>query len=398
MQTITDIELAGKRTLIRVDFNVPLDKAGQISDDARIRRALPTVQHAVAAGAKVVLASHLGRPEGKPVPRLSLQPVARRLAELLARPVRLAPDCVGGAVESLVDHMQNGDVVLLENLRFHAGEQQNSDAFAAALARLCDVYVNDAFAVCHRANASVVAVTRHVATCAAGLLLETELNYFEKAMTDPRRPLAAIIGGAKVSSKLAALQNMLQHVDKLFIGGAMANTFLKSSGCPVGTSKVEDDLLEAAAELMASASRRGIRLYLPVDVVAARHMDPASATRKVPAREIPADYMALDIGPATAMLYAEALADAGTIIWNGPMGVFELQPFSNGTAHVVKSLAASNALTIVGGGDTGAAVHKSGMADKVSYISTGGGAFLTLLEGRPLVAVSALLEAQQRAA
>lgn len=397
MQSIRDIVLAGKRTLIRVDFNVPLDKNGQISDDARIRRVLPTVQHAVAAGAKVILASHLGRPKGKAVPELSLQPVARRLAELLARPVSLAPDCVGSAVESLVEHMQDSDVLLLENLRFHAGEQQNSDEFAAALARLCDVYVNDAFAVCHRANASVVAVIRHVAQCATGLLLETELNYFEKAMTDPQRPLVAIIGGAKVSSKLAALQNMLQHVDKLLIGGAMANTFLKSSGCPVGTSKVEDDLLDAAAELVASASCRSIRLYIPVDVVAARHMDPTSATRRVPAREIPTDYMALDIGPATAMLYAEALADARTIIWNGPMGVFEMPPFSNGTAHLVKSLAESSALTIVGGGDTGAAVHKSGMADKISYISTGGGAFLTLLEGRPLVAVSALLEAQQKA-
>jgi len=397
MKTIRDIDIAGKRTLVRVDFNVPLNERGEITDDARIRRVLPTVTYALEKGAKLILASHLGRPKGKVVPRMSLDPVARRLAELTEKPVQLAPDAVGAGAEKVVAAMQPGDIVLLENLRFHAEEQANDDGFARALAGLCDVYVNDAFAVSHRANASVVAVTRFALVCAAGLLLEKELDYFHRAMTNPRRPLVAIIGGAKVSSKLAALHNLLQKVDKLIIGGAMANTFLKSMGCDMGSSKIEEDLIGDAAQIMAEADRRKVRLYLPVDAVAAREFSDQAPTRTLPVQEIPDGFMALDIGPATAMLYAEAMEDAGTIVWNGPMGVFEMVPFSKGTAHMVKTVAASAALTIVGGGDTGAAVHQSGLDEKISYISTGGGAFLRLLEGRDLPAVTALEEAWKTA-
>lgn len=390
MKTIRDIDIAGKRILMRVDFNVPLNDRGEITDDARIRRVLPTISYALEKGVRLILASHLGRPKGKVIPEMGLRPVAQKLAKILGKPVDLAPDTVGPEVEKQIAGMQTGDIVLLENLRFHAEEQQNDDGFAAALARLCDVYINDAFAVSHRANASVVAVTRFVPVCAAGLLLEKEFDYFHRAMMAPRRPLVAIIGGAKVSSKLAALDNMLKKVDKLIIGGAMANTFLKSTGCDMGNSRIEEDLIEAAAEIIAQADRQQISLYLPVDAVTARELNAQAPTRTLPVQEIPENFMALDIGPATAMLYAEALENAGTIVWNGPMGVFEMPPFSQGTAHMVKTVAASMALTIIGGGDTGAAVRQSGLEKKISYISTGGGAFLTLLEGKALPAVTAL--------
>ncbi len=397
MKTIRDIDISGKRTLIRVDFNVPLNEKCEITDDARIRRVLPTITYALEKGARLILASHLGRPKGKVVPEMSLGPVARRLGELTGKPVQLAPDAVGPEVEKLVAAMPPGDIVLLENLRFHAAEQANEEGFAKALAGLCEVYVNDAFAVSHRANASVVAVTRFAPVCVAGLLLEKELAYFHRAMTDPRRPLVAVIGGAKVSSKLAALHNLLRKVDKLIIGGAMANTFLKSKGFDMGSSRIEEDLIGDAAGILAEADRRRVRLYLPVDAVAARELNDQAPTRTLPVQEIPDGFMALDIGPATAMLYAEAMEDAGTIVWNGPMGVFERVPFSKGTAHMVKTVAASAALTIVGGGDTGAAVHQSGLDEKISYISTGGGAFLRLLEGRDLPAVTALQEAWKTA-
>ncbi len=397
MKTIRDIDISGKRTLIRVDFNVPLDEKGRITDDARIRRVLPTVEYALEKGAKLILASHLGRPKGQVMPAMGLAPVAQRLSELTGKPVQLAPDAVGPEVEKMVSDMQPGDILLLENLRFHAEEQADDEGFARQLASLCDVYVNDAFAVSHRANASVVAVTRFAPVCVAGLLLEKELEYFHRAMTDPRRPLAAVIGGAKVSSKLAALHNLLRKVDKLIIGGAMANTFLRGMGCDMGSSKIEEDLIGDAAEIVAEAQRRKVRLYLPVDAVAARELSDQAPVRTLPVQEIPEGLMALDIGPATAMLYAEALEDAGTIVWNGPMGVFEMVPFSKGTAHMVKTVAASAALTIVGGGDTGAAVHQSGLAEKISYISTGGGAFLKLLEGHELPAVAALEKAAETA-
>jgi phosphoglycerate kinase len=390
MKTIRDVEISGKRLLIRVDFNVPLDEYQNITDDARIRGVLPTIQYALDHNAMVILASHLGRPKGKAVPEFSLKPVAKRLGRLLGTEVAMAEDCVGDGVREQVQAMKPGDVLLLENLRYHAEEQANDGDFGKALADLCDIYVNDAFAVSHRVNASVVSVTQFAETCVAGFLLQKELDYFAKAMKDPRRPLVAIVGGAKVSSKLKAMENMLDHVDKLIIGGAMANTFLKRKGLDVGKSKVEEDLLDSAGALMDRAAERGVRLYLPVDVVAASRFDADAESIIVPAPEIPPDWMALDIGPATSLLYSEALYNAKTIIWNGPMGVFEMDAFSRGTLRMVETVADSYALTIVGGGDTDVAIHKAGEVERISYISTGGGAFLTLMEGKPLPAVKAL--------
>ncbi len=396
MKAVTEIDVAGKRVLCRVDFNVPLDETLQITDDARIRAALPTLRHVMEHQGKLIVASHLGRPKGQRVEKYSLAPVARRLEELLDVPVAFASDCVGAEVRSLIDRMQPGQVVLLENLRYHAAEEANDDAFGKELASLCDIYVNDAFAVCHRKNASVVSVTAHAPVSAAGILLKRELEYFEKAMAQPRRPLAAVVGGAKVSSKLAALTNMLRHVDKVIIGGAMANTFLRAGGVAVGASKIEEDLIGAAGDLMRQAAEKGIRFYLPVDAVVADAFDAGANTRIVPVQEIPEGWMVLDIGPATSLVYGQALQDAGTIVWNGPMGVFEMAAFSRGTMNMAESIADSKGLTIVGGGDTDAALHMAEKTDRVSYVSTGGGAFLALLEGKTLPAVAALESASNR--
>jgi phosphoglycerate kinase len=308
----------------------------------------------------------------------------------------MAPDCIGRDVQALVDSMGDGEILLLENLRFHPEEQADEEDFAKRLAGLCDVYINDAFAVSHRANASVHAITRHVPLCAAGFLLQTELEYFKKAMADPQRPLVAIVGGAKVSSKLGALENMLKNVDKIIVGGAMANTFLKSQGIDMGASRVEDELMSSAADIMAEAAGKGIKFYLPVDFVAASEFDARAEIKIVPAQEVPRGWMALDIGPATSLLYGEVLYDAKTVVWNGPMGVFEMDAFSRGTMSMVHSVANSYAMTIVGGGDTDVAIHKSGETERITYISTGGGAFLRLMEGKPLPAVVALEEAQVR--
>jgi len=392
MKSIKDIALKGKRVLVRVDFNVPLTTEGKIDDDSRIRAALPTLEYAVEQGAKLVVASHLGRPKGEVVAALSLSPVADRLGQLMGKSVGMAPDCVGPEVEALVEKMKPGEILLLDNLRFHAEEQANDNAFGQALGRLCDLYVNDAFAVSHRANASVVAVTKHAPQSAAGCLLIKELDWFKKAMINPRRPLAAVVGGAKVSSKLGALENMLRHVDKIIIGGAMANTFLRFFGFGVGKSKIEEDRIETAGEVYRRSLELGVKFYTPVDVVAAQRFDAEADSRVCTAQEIPADWMAMDIGPATTALYTEALSDAGTILWNGPMGVFEMNAFSEGTFSISHALAASQALTIVGGGDTGSAVHKAGDTGQMSYMSTGGGAFLTLMEGKILPAVAALEE------
>lgn len=390
MKTIKDIDISGKKVFIRVDFNVPLDVHQNITDDSRIRAVLGTLEYALDHNAKLIIASHIGRPNGKIVPELSLSPVAKRLGRLLRKDVIMAKDCIGLEIKTLVDQMKPGNVVLLENLRFHPEEQKNEDSFAKALAELCDVYINDAFAVSHRINASVVAITKFAPVSAAGFLLQKELCYFENALADPKRPLVAIVGGAKVSSKIGALENMLHHVDKFIIGGAMANTFLKSVGYDLGKSKVEMDLIKVATSVMKKAIKRGIKFYLPVDAVVASKFDAEAEIKIVTIQEIPEKWMALDIGPATSLLYSQALYDAKTIIWNGPMGVFEMDAFSRGTFAMARSVADSYALSIVGGGDTDVAIHKSGETDRITYISTGGGAFLALMEGKNLPAVAAL--------
>ena len=390
MKTIKDIDISGKKVFIRVDFNVPLDVHQNITDDSRIRAVLGTLEYALDHNAKLIIASHIGRPNGKIVPEQSLSPVAKRLGRFLRKDVIMAKDCIGLEIKTLVDQMKPGNVVLLENLRFHPEEQKNEDSFAKALAELCDVYINDAFAVSHRINASVVAITKFAPVSAAGFLLQKELCYFENALADPKRPLVAIVGGAKVSSKIGALENMLHHVDKFIIGGAMANTFLKSVGYDLGKSKVEMDLIKVATSVMKKAIKRGIKFYLPVDAVVASKFDAEAEIKIVTIQEIPEKWMALDIGPATSLLYSQALYDAKTIIWNGPMGVFEMDAFSRGTFAMARSVADSYALSIVGGGDTDVAIHKSGETDRITYISTGGGAFLALMEGKNLPAVAAL--------
>ncbi len=396
MKSIKEIEISDKYTLVRVDFNVPLDQNGNIEDDLRIRAVLPTLKYALDQGAKLIIASHLGRPKGEVVRGLSLSPVARHLTRLLGKETKMAPDCVGPEVKKLISKMSSGEILLLENLRFHPGEQKDDDTFAKELAGLCDLFVNDAFAVSHRANASVSAITKYAPASVVGFLLQKELAYFRHAMNDPKRPLTAIIGGTKVSSKLGALENMLRHVDRFIIGGAMANTFLKSSGVDVGKSRVEDDLLEVARSIMEKAAERGIKFYLPVDAVVANRIDPEAEIKIVPIQEMPADWMALDIGPATSLLYSAVLYDAKTIVWNGPLGVFEMDAFSRGTMAMAHTVANSYALTIAGGGDTGAAIRQTGETERISYISTGGGAFLCLLEGKILPAVAAIEAAEQR--
>jgi phosphoglycerate kinase len=390
--SIRDLDLRGKRVFVRVDFNVPL-KNGVIGDDTRIRAALPTIELARKAGATVVLASHLGRPKGKAAPEYSLAPVATRLAELIGHPVAFASDCVGAAAEAVVAeaHASSGGVVLLENLRFHAGEEKNDPAFAAALASLADAYVDDAFGAAHRAHASVEGITRHVRRAAAGLLMERELTYLGRALESPDRPFVAILGGAKVSDKLEVIENLLPKIDCLIIGGAMAYTFLKSRGVPVGGSLVEDDKLDTARQIEADAARRGARLELPVDHVVTTKLE-AGSPREVLAVGDAAigARLGVDIGPATVAKYRSAIEDAKAVIWNGPMGVFEIPEFAAGTMAVAQAVAAVHGTTIVGGGDSIAAVKKAGIADRITHISTGGGASLEFLGGRTLPGVAAL--------
>ena len=396
MLYINEIDIAKKRLFIRVDCNVPLDKNLNITDDTRIRRILPTINYALDEDAMIILASHLDRPKGKRVPEMSLAPVVRRLRRLVHKEVTLAPDCVGDEVEKMVEEMKPGDIIFLENLRFHPGETANDPEFSRKLAKLADIYINDAFAVCHRAHASVVGVPKYTKTCAAGFLLKDELIYFHRALEAPARPLVAVIGGSKVSSKLIALENLLNRVDKLIIGGAMANTFLKAFGYNVGNSFVESELLDIAKKLAKKAKYNGVKLYLPVDCVVAEAMEPHAETKIVPVQEVPAKWYILDIGPATTALFKEALQNARTIIWNGPMGAFEMDAFSRGTMAMVSHIADTYALTIVGGGDTDVAIYKAGAADRFSYISTGGGAFVELLEGKTLPGVAALEECVKR--
>ncbi|CAN2049693.1 Phosphoglycerate kinase [Candidatus Magnetomoraceae bacterium gMMP-1] len=393
MKTINEVDISDKRLLIRVDFNIPMDNNLNIRDDSRIKRVLDTINYALENNAKIILASHLGRPKGRKVPELSLAPVAEHLSDLIKKEVKLAPDCVGPDVKKMLSEMQQGDVVLLENLRFHAEEKKNDENFAASLASFCDIYINDAFAVSHRAHASVEAAARYAPRAVAGFLLKNELDYFKKAMDNPKRPLVAILGGAKISTKLKALNKILEKVDKVIIGGAMANTFLKSMGYNVGQSMVEDDHLLSAKAVLKKAASDKIPLYIPIDAIVADDFDQNAEKKLVPIQEVPSNQMIMDIGPATSMLYSEVLRDAQTIVWNGPVGVFEIDAFSRGTMDIAEYIVNSQALTIVGGGDTNAALHKAGLEEYVTYISTGGGAFLCLLEGSILPAISALNQA-----
>ena len=390
MKFIDQIDIRGKKVLLRFDFNVPMDSDLHIVNDARIREGLPSINYALDEDAKVICMSHLGRPGGEIVKSLSLAPVAKRLSRLLGKRVRMAGDCIGDNVKGMINDMEPGDILLLENLRFHPGETSNSDVLARELAGYADVYIDDAFGNAHREHASNVGITRFVKQCGAGFLMKKELNYFSKALENPARPLVAIIGGSKVSGKLEALLNLIKKVDKMIIGGGMAFTFLKAMGYDVGKSIVEENLLDKALEIMKTARELGIKLYFPVDCVVAEKMSADAETKIVPVQEINSHWVGLDIGPATITLFTEALSNAKTIIWNGPMGVFEMDAFGRGTSALAHSVASSYALTIVGGGDTDVAVHKAGETDNISYISTGGGAFLTLLEGKELPAVAAL--------
>ena len=389
-------ELLGKRVLVRVDFNVPLDESGNITDDTRIRAALPTIQYLTSKGAKVILTSHFGRPKGKVVESMRLTPVAKRLSELLGQPVIKTNDCIGDEVAAAVAGMQNGQVALLENVRFYAEEEANDPEFAKKLASVADLYVNDAFGTAHRAHASTEGVTHYLKPSVAGYLIEKELQYLQNAIEVPQRPLAAIIGGSKVSSKITVIEKLLEKVDKLLIGGGMIFTFYKARGLSVGKSLVEDDYLELARTLEVKAKEKGVELLLPTDVVVADKFDKDAESQVVSVESIPDGWMGLDIGPDAVKVFKAALADCKTVIWNGPMGVFEFDKFAQGTEAVAYSLAEitkTGATTIIGGGDSVAAVEKVGLADQMSHISTGGGASLELLEGKVLPGIAALDEA-----
>ena len=390
--SVRDLEPKSKRIFMRVDFNVPLNDAGEITDDTRIQASLPTIKYIVERSGRLILASHLGRPKGKVNPKMSLKPAATRLAQLLGKPVAFAADCIGPEAAAAAQALKDGDVLLLENLRFHPEEEKNVPEFAQKLAALAEVYVDDAFGSAHRAHGSTEGITHYLSPCAAGLLMEKELEYLGKAVENPARPYVAIVGGAKVSDKIELLQNFLKIADTVLVGGAMAYTFLKAQGVETGKSKTEDDKLDLAKTLLADAASRGKKFLLPIDHIVADKFDASAIAETVTSRAIPADRIGLDIGPATRAEYAAEIAKAKTIVWNGPMGVFEMPQFAEGTLAIAKAVAASSAVSIVGGGDSVAAVKKMGVADKISHISTGGGASLEFLSGITLPGVAALTE------
>jgi len=388
--SIKDLQLKGNRLFVRVDFNVPFDQEGRITNDTRIKASLPTIQYALANHARVILASHLGRPKGKTNPTMSLKPVAAALEKLLRQPVQMAQDCVGDAVLAQSKNLREGEVLLLENLRFHSQEEANDPEFSKQLASLCDLYVNDAFGTAHRAHASTAGMVPFVGKAAAGLLMEKELTYLEKATRNPDRPYVAILGGAKVSDKIEVIENLLGVVDVLLIGGGMAYTFLASEEYEIGKSLVETDKIDTAGHLLKMAQDRKVKLILPVDHVVTSKID-ASAEHKVTSiQETPMEWMGVDIGPETIVRFKQQIAAAKTILWNGPLGIFEVEPFAQGTMAIAQAVAESHATTIVGGGDSIAAIHKAGVEGKISHISTGGGASLEFLGGLKLPGVEAL--------
>ncbi|MBL7156990.1 MAG: phosphoglycerate kinase [Candidatus Omnitrophica bacterium] len=387
-KTITDVDIKGKKVLMRVDFNVPLDDKQDITDDTRIRKALPTIKYALETPSRVILMSHLGRPKGEVKPEMSLAPCAERLSKLLNKNVKMLKDCVGPEVESAVKNMKDGNIVLLENLRFHKAETKNDPEFAKALASLGDVFINDAFGTCHRLHASTEGVTKFLPS-AMGFLVEKEVNYFDKVLHHPEKPVALILGGAKVSDKIAVIENMLSKIDFLLIGGAMAYTFLKSRLKGIGSSRLEEDKISVASDIFTKARAANVSIFLPEDHVIAKAITAKTRVRVVK-EHIPEGWIGLDIGPKTTKKYENVLKEAKTIVWNGPVGYFELKPFSKGTTHIAKFISRLNATTVIGGGDTAAAINALGLTNRMSHISTGGGASLEYLEGKELPGIAAL--------
>lgn len=388
--TMKDLDLKGKRVFCRVDFNVPM-KDGEVTDDTRIRAAVPTIEYLVENGAKVILASHLGRPKGEVNEEMRLAAAGSRLSELLHKEVKSLKESIGESVEKEIGEMQQGDIILLENVRFHAGEEKNDDTLAKSFAELADVFVNDAFGAAHRAHASTAGIAKHLPSV-SGLLLEKELDVLGKALSEPERPFTAIIGGAKVKDKIGVIDHLLDKVDNLLIGGGLSYTFIKAQGHEIGNSLVEEDKLELARSFIQKAEEKGVKFYLPVDATVADEFSKDAETKQVKIEEIPSDWMGLDIGPETAKLYADVIKNSKLVIWNGPMGVFEMEPFANGTRSIAEAMAETEAYTVIGGGDSAAAVEKFNVADKMDHISTGGGASLEFMEGKELPGVTALTD------
>ncbi len=391
--SVDQLQVDGKKVFLRVDFNVPLNEQQQVTDDTRLSAALPSIRCLLDGGARLALASHLGRPKGRAVPELSLQPVAARLSQLLGREVTFVPDCVGDVVTGAMDALAPGSVVLLENLRYHEGETQNDPQFAAALARGFDEYANDAFGTAHRAHASNVGITAHFPRAACGFLMKKEIDYLGNAVSNPKRPFVALLGGAKVSDKIPVVENLMSKLDTLLIGGGMAYTFLRAQGHEIGLSLLDTEHVDLSRSLLQRAKEAGVKVFLPVDHVGAESLQAASGATTVYSVDIPEDLVGLDIGPATVKQFSDQLAGAGTIVWNGPMGVFEKEAFAEGTLAVARAVAASDAVSIVGGGDSVAAVAKAGVTDRITHISTGGGASLEYLAGKVLPGVDALTDA-----